>query len=125
MHCARCRHCARVPVRVVEKTASGVKIFLTEQDGAAGAKVAVGKVMSLFGKAKPKDEFQHVREYLPSTPGGGTSLDTVIEVMAGVRPRACGDGPLQSTRSHRTYTDVSLLVPTRVWSQRASTRRQH
>ena len=53
-------------LRVIEKTAVGLKIYLTEQDGNA----SIGKKLSgWFSKSKEKDEFEHVREYLPTVPG--------------------------------------------------------
>ena len=61
-------------LRVIEKTAVGLKIYLTEQDGNA----SIGKKLSgWFSKSKEKDEFEHVREYLPTVPGafpGGVEL---------------------------------------------------
>ena len=65
-------------VRVIEKTATGIKLFLTEQDG----KASVGKVFSSMFSKKPKDEFEHVREYLPTAPTSGPSIDVVIDVIA-------------------------------------------
>ena len=57
--------------RVVEKKDSGLKIFLTEQDGKSGA-AALGKtVLGWMGKAKPKDEFEHARDYTPCVPVSG------------------------------------------------------
>lgn len=46
-------------LRVLEKTATGIKVYLTEQDGNA----SIGKKLSgWFSKPKEKDEFEHVRE---------------------------------------------------------------
>ena len=66
-------------LRVFEKTATGLKVFLTEQDGNS----SIGKtVTGWFGKKKDKDEFEHAREYLPAPPTAGASVDLVVDVMA-------------------------------------------
>ena len=71
-------------LRVVEKTANGVKVFLTEQDGNTN----IGKtVLSWMGKAKPKDEFEHVREYLP-TVAANTSIDLMVDAIAATLHKA-------------------------------------
>ena len=67
-------------IRVLEKTATGLKVFLTEQDGNAG----IGKaVMGLWNRNKPKDEFEHAREYLPMVASGQT-LDVTTDIIAAV-----------------------------------------
>eukprot|EP00322_Chrysochromulina_rotalis_P013719 CAMPEP_0115847016 /NCGR_PEP_ID=MMETSP0287-20121206/10160_1 /TAXON_ID=412157 /ORGANISM="Chrysochromulina rotalis, Strain UIO044" /LENGTH=720 /DNA_ID=CAMNT_0003300827 /DNA_START=26 /DNA_END=2186 /DNA_ORIENTATION=- len=72
-------------LRVVEKTVTGVKIYLTEQDGTVG----LGKLAkSLFNRNKPKDEFEHVREYLPIVPTRGPSLEVVTDAIAAALHKA-------------------------------------
>ena len=41
-------------------------MYLTEQDGAAGPKKWMGSIAGTLGlKENKRDEFEHVREYLP------------------------------------------------------------
>ena len=69
-------------LRVIEKTASGLKLYLTEQDGNA----SLGKkMMGFFNQSKPKDEFEHARDYIPKEPTSGpaqTSASYIVDVMA-------------------------------------------
>ena len=64
-------------IRVIEKTATGLKIFLTEQDG----KASVGKWMTSFVKSQPANEFQHSRDYIPALPTD-VSLEVATDVIA-------------------------------------------
>ena len=66
-------------LRVLEKTATGIKIYLTEQDGNA----SIGKKLSgWFSKKQEKDEFEHVREYLPAVPTSGPGLELLCDAIA-------------------------------------------
>ena len=72
-------------IRVFEKTLTGLKIFLTEQDGNTSVAKKLG---SWFGKKQEKDEFEHVREYLPAVPTAGPAVDLLVDVMAATLHKA-------------------------------------
>ena len=53
-------------VRVLEKTVTGLKVYLTEQDGKTSVSKMAGWLATKVGAKEAKsDEFEHVREYPP------------------------------------------------------------
>ena len=76
-------------LRVLEKTATGLKVYLTEQDGKASMSKMLGLFATKVGAKEAKsDEFEHVREYLPCLSVSEPSTDVVVDTMAAALARA-------------------------------------
>jgi hypothetical protein len=71
-------------LRVFEKTPTGLKVYTTDQDG----NVSLGKRIGSWFSKKEKDEFEHAREYLPTLPMTGGSVDLLVDAMAAVFHKA-------------------------------------
>jgi hypothetical protein len=76
-------------VRVLEKTVTGLKVYLTEQDGKTSVSKMAGWLATKVGAKEAKtDEFEHVREYLPCLSVSEPSTDVVVDTMAAAMGRA-------------------------------------
>lgn len=86
-------------LKVLEKTATGLKVYTTEQDGNA----SIGKrFSSMFSKKKEVDEFEHAREYLPVVPITGGSCELLVDVIAAAFHKAA---------ELHAVGDASAIVP--------------
>ena len=82
-------------LRVLEKTATGLKVFLTEQDGAGGPKKWFGKMAGMV-VTKEKNEFQHAREYCPvPLKNNEPSADVFVDILAAAFAKASVRGHLK------------------------------
>jgi len=97
-------------LRVVEKTANGLKAYLTEQDG---NKSVAGLVKGLWNSGKPKDEFEHSREYFANELTSGPSPDVVIDVMAAALHKAAALAGVNPVPGILTTADRKNLLADR------------
>jgi len=83
---------ALAELRLLEKTLTGVKVYLGSQDGHGGPKKWASWVAAKVSREKVRsDEFQHAREYLPALAGAGAeapSADQVSDVLAAAFAKA-------------------------------------
>ena len=72
-------------ITVLEKTANGMRVFLSEQDG----KQSVGKWMSSWVKPAKQDEFEHARDYVPMVPSNlSGQFEQVVDVIVATLHKA-------------------------------------
>lgn len=74
-------------VRAIEKTANGVKIYLTKQDGRKSVAKMFGGMIKKAKDIAP-NEFEHSREYLPIKLIQGATQDLLLDAMAGIFHKA-------------------------------------
>jgi hypothetical protein len=97
-------------LRVVEKTANGLKAYLTEQDG---NKSVAGFVKWLWNLGKPKDEFEHSREYFANELTSGPLPNVVIDVMAAALHKAAALAGVNPVPGILTTADRKNLLADR------------
>jgi len=76
-------------LRVLEKTTTGLKVFLAEQDGYSGPKKWMGSLAGAIGVRKQTpNEFQHAREYLPALAAEEPASDVIVDIIAAAFAKA-------------------------------------
>ena len=110
-------------LRVLEKTVTGLKVYLTEQEGSSGPRKWMGSMSNALAAtglttATPKDEFEHSREYCPAytNPSVQVATDVMANALAKAAElhKASGSAPAFTPPNVITTADRKALLADRV-----------